>query len=404
MKHITELEHVDLSGRTCIVRVDYNVPVVDGIVVDDFRIRSSFETIMYLKNKGAHIILMSHIENKEHPSLLAVSNHINQQFINGAYPFATFFCNDLPQAFIKNDLYISGEDLHMQLKDIQEDLEKHQILLFENLRTVPGEKKNDQKFIDILAQLGDVYVNEAFSVSHREHASVVGLPQVIHNHYAGFGLIQEIEKLEQGLHPTHPFIFILGGAKFETKLPLIEKFINSADKVIIGGALYNDILKAKGFGIGASLVSSSEVHLDAVVHNPKLLIPQNVIVKNALGTISTVNIDQVAPTDMIVDIGPDLIVQLRTYLESLPSDTNVKPCILWNGPMGLYEQGYTEQTIAIAQLISEKQITTLVGGGDTAAAIASLGEVHPSIYISTGGGAMIEYMLHETLPGIEVLA
>lgn len=403
MIYITDLEHADISGKTALVRVDYNVPVVDGVVVDDFRIRSSFKTINFLREKGAHIILISHIENKEHPSLLPISNHINQNFIDGLYPFSVLFCNDLPLSFYKNNTYIQGNELESHIVQINKDLERHQILLFENLRSIPGEKNNDTDFSKILAKLADFYVNEAFSVSHRAHSSVVGVPQLIPHHYAGYGMMKEVEHLKQGLSPSHPFVFILGGAKFATKLPLIEKFMDRADKVIIGGALFNDILKAKGYEVGKSLVSDIPIDLKGVIQNPKLIIPSNVIVKSETQEVSKIDIQNVSSGDLIVDLGPNIIEQLKSYFDNFAQRSDSKPFVLWNGPMGLYEQGYTEQTIGIAELIDQKNIQTLVGGGDTVAAISVLANTNPNIYISTGGGAMIEFLLKETLVGIEAL-
>ncbi len=402
MKLISQINPSELSGKTVIVRVDYNVPVIDGKVIDDFRIKSSFETISFLIKAGAKIILISHIENKQKASLDAVAAHINNIHASNPaeYPFAVNFMPDMPARLFVDDAYVSPENAASIKAEIMSLGDS--IVLFENLRVVPGEKENDPAFAKILASFADFYINDAFSVSHRAHASVTGLPALL-PHAAGFQLEKEISFLKKGLHPTHPFLFVLGGAKFETKLPLIEKFMQSADKVIVGGALFNDIMKAKGLSVGTSLVSDVEVSLSSIINSPKLIIPKDVIVKNTDGQIRTVATDMVGGNESVLDIGPDLIAEVTKFFDECDA-SGQKPFVLWNGPMGNYEIGFKEQTIALAKLLSDRGIESLLGGGDTTAAIAEIDNVNPSVYISTGGGAMIEFLQNETLPGIDALA
>lgn len=411
MKKITDFSADIFNGKTAVVRVDYNVPVVDGKVLDDARIRASFQTIQFLREHGASVILISHIENKQDPSLKPIAIHLQELFKTGVINFEVIFHADLQMALSQPKSVYAQEDQSGQ----------KQVHLFENLRSDEGEKNNDPVFAKRLADLADIYINEAFPVCHREHASVVALPGLFpQTHMAGFTLINEIAHIEKGLHPTRPFLFLLGGAKFETKLPLIEKFLAKADKVVIGGALFNDVLKAKGYEVGKSLVSEGGVDIGHVIEHPALLIPEDVqvittkdeknakepeSVKDTEGVRQNKHIDAIGHEDMIVDIGTSLVDSLKTYIRDCKAEGK-DVFVLWNGPMGLYEKGYTDCTKGLAELFISEGLKGLVGGGDTSAAIADVAGVSASgshMYVSTGGGAMIEYLMNETLPGIEAL-
>lgn len=252
-----------------------------------------------------------------------------------------------------------------------------------------------------------MYINDAFAVSHRAHSSVVGLPLLFSNaRYGGLQLAEELTHLEIASKPPHPFVFILGGAKFETKLPLIQKF-NQADHVLLGGALLNDILKAKGLNVGKSLVSgdSSAFDISEIIKNKNLIIPEDVVVLLSDGTTAIKNIENVGSEDMIMDVGPSMTKKLDEVLKDAKF-------VLWNGPMGNYEKGFKDQTIDMAKSIarvcldSDSNVQAVLGGGDTTAAVAELGleaKDGSRMFISTGGGAMLEYLLNETLPGVEAL-
>lgn len=386
-----------LKSKTVLVRCDFNVPVKeDGSVIDDLRIRKTLPTIAYLRDAGAKIVLVSHIEGKAAKlsggvdSLEPVANHINSKY-------AAEFGGSLH--FIKDFLAPATADFVMGMND-------GEVVLFENLRADAGEKSNSTEFAEKLGALADVYVNDAFAVSHRAHASVVALPSLpkfADAKYAGIQLMQEITRLEVAFQPPHPFVFILGGAKFETKLPLIEKFMTgerAADYVFIGGALLNDVLKAKGLPVGKSLVAKNPIDLSAIVSNPKLVVPTDVVVKNAdTGEVSIKKVEDVSPEDIIADVGPSLAEMLMERLSGAQF-------ILWNGPMGNYEEGFKDQTIAMAKIVATSGIDAALGGGDTTAAVAELGleeEKAASLFVSTGGGAMLEYLQNESLPGAEAL-
>jgi phosphoglycerate kinase len=350
MKNISEV--TSLEGVRVLVRLDLNVPIdTNGNITDDFRIRKSLPLVKYLLEKKAKIILISHIETKDKPTLEPVAKYINKLGIK---------CH-----FEKNYKKVISSSESLQL--------------LENLREHEGEKKNDKKFARELASLADTYVNEAFSVSHRQHASVCAITEFLPS-YSGFQFKNEVDNLSQMFNPDHPFLFILGGAKFETKLPLVDKFINIADKVFIGGALANDFFKAQGQDIGDSLVSDPAPDLSQYIGSSKLLLP----------------IDHVLNGTSIVDAG------LKT-IDLLKSEISKAKCVLWNGPVGAYELGYKQATISIAKILAEANVKTFVGGGDTLAAIAELKLEDSFTFVSTGGGAMLDFLAKGTLPGIEAL-
>lgn len=372
MKTLSLIPH--LEGVKVLVRVDFNVPIQNGKVTDDYRVKSALPTIEFLRKKGAKIVLMSHLESADggNPSLEPVAKHL--ETLDGRV------------LFIKD---------YKTAHEVIEAGENGQCFLLENLRFFDGEKKNDPVFARQLASLADVYVNEAFSVSHREHASIVGVPKLIPA-YAGIQLEREVAALSKAFNPAHPFLFILGGAKFETKLPLLSKFLNIADIVFVGGALANDIFKAKGYEVGISLLSKGNIDLSDFAVNPKLIVPIDIMNQKKEAKPA----DQVSKEDKIMDSGPKTV-------ELLAEKIRAAKCILWNGPLGLYEDGYRGPTLELARLIaehSEKEgAESIVGGGDTLAAISTLGLEDKFTFISTGGGAMLDFLATGTLVGIEAL-
>jgi 3-phosphoglycerate kinase len=363
MKYLRDVEK--LSGVRVLVRVDFNVPVKDGKVLDDFRIRKILPTLAYLQSKKAKIILVSHIEpapwdKKEGKvSLDPVCLHLAKIGVR---------CT-----FLKN---------YRDAREAIEKLEDGEILLLENLRMNEGETKNDRNFARELASLADIYVNEAFAVSHRAHASVSAVTEFIPS-YGGLLFEQEIKHLSSAFNPDHPFLFILSGAKFETKLPLIEKFMGIADKVFVGGALANNFFKEMGKDIGTSLVSPQNFNLSRYFKNPKLLLP----------------VDSVWVDGAIYDAG-------EQTMKMLADEISKAKYILWNGPLGAYENGYKQPTLDLAHMIARATShgsKSILGGGDTLAAIAALGTENTYTFVSTGGGAMLEYLAKGTLPAVEAL-
>ncbi|MCX6719412.1 MAG: phosphoglycerate kinase [Candidatus Taylorbacteria bacterium] len=373
MKTIKDIQYFE--GVKVLMHPDLNVPIENGIVTNDYRIRMALPTIDFLCKRGAKVILIGHSESSDgsNGTLLPVSNEYSKLGI------ANIFIENIRNAnsVIENDLKNGG------------------VAMLENLRIVSeGEKKNDPKFAKELASLADIYVNDAFSVCHRKHASTVGVPKFLPS-YAGFQLEREILNLSKAFNAPHPFIFILGGAKFNTKLPLLQKFMDKTDSIFVGGALAHDLFKFKGYEVGTSLVSDVPVDLGAIAVSPKLILPIDVMTKDHRVKKS----DALLSTDCAYDAGPKTIEALKGKIASAKF-------ILWNGPVGMYEHGFTEGTEGIARMIADqtsKGAETIVGGGDTLAAIAKLGIEDKYSFVSTGGGAMLDYLAQGTLPGIDAL-
>ncbi len=372
MKTLTDIQH--LEGVKVLVRADFNVPIQKDAVVEDFRIRAAFPTIEFLRSRGAKVILISHLESADggNGSLQPVATKLKELGV--------------PVTFI--------EDMKKARLFIENELQNGECILLENVRFFEGEKNNDAQFAKELASLADLYVNEAFPASHREHASVVGVPNFIPG-YAGIQFEKEIAHLSKAFNPVHPFLFILGGAKFETKLPLLQKFMDTADSIFIGGALATDFFRTKGYEIGTSLVSKGNIDLTAYAASPKLILPIDIV--NKKGEVKPA--DGLSSDDVILDAGPQT-------LEILKEKIAAAKFILWNGPLGLYEDGYRAPTLDLARMIGEATgnwTETIVGGGDTLAAIATLGIADKFTFISTGGGAMLDFLAKGTLPAVEAL-
>ena len=361
----------DLEGKKVLLRLDLNVPIVDGSVRDDFRIKRVLPTLKFLKDARAKIIIVSHIDDDINATLLPVMKYLS------AFYTISKFVENISEAPAAVAMMRDGD-----------------IIMLENVRKDPGEVENNPKFAALLASLGDIYVNDAFAVCHREHASIVGVPRLIKS-YAGLLLQKEITSLSEAFNPPRPFFFALAGAKFDTKLPLVEKFLDIADYIFVGGALANDILKEKGYEVGRSKISKAHVNLNRLVMSPKLIIPSDVIVQNPYE--SGVRMDRdVAPGDIIVDAGPRTSAELADLLSDMKF-------ILWNGPFGDYEKGFSQSTIDFAQAVIDSGAKSIVGGGDTVAVIEKAGLLDKFYFVSTGGGAMIEFLANGTLPGIEAL-
>jgi phosphoglycerate kinase len=363
----------NVAGKRVLLRLDLNVPIQNGAVTDGFRIQQSLETVDFLRKAGAKIIIVAHLENKEQPSLDVVCKYAQKFF---------------PASFVKDPWGAEGAG-------VLANLANGQVVIVENIRNWAGEKKNDPDFAKQLAELADIYVNEAFSVAHREHASIVGVPKLLPS-YAGFNFEREVANLSRAFNPPHPYLFVLGGVKFETKAPLIKKFLGLADNVFVGGALSNDLFKTKGYEIGDSAHSDQDFGFAKMLSNPKLLLPVDVVVESITEEKISRKADQVLPGEQIFDDGAETIAELLPFIKQAKF-------ILWNGPLGKFETGYTEGTFALARAIAESRAETIVGGGDTLASIEQLKLSDKFTFISTGGGAMLDFLADGTLPGIEAL-
>ena len=372
MKSINELKN--LSGKKVIVRVDFNVPIKDGKVLDDFRIKKTIPTILYLQKNGAKIIMISHIGENEKESLLPVEKIINKYIKNFSFIKTSIFSNETE-------------------KKINE-MKKGEVFLLENLRAETGEVKNSPSFARALSRYGEIYINEAFSVSHREHASIVGVTKYLPG-YAGLQFISEVENLTKIFNPKHPFLFILGGAKFETKIPLIKKYLRMADNIFIGGAIANDFFKNRGYEIGESLVGPNNFQIPLLMKSKNLILPVDVkVIKKTKSRF--VNPTDVLIDEKIVDIGPKSISNLKDLLSKAEF-------VLWNGPLGEYENGFGGATEEVLKLIAKSKAYSVIGGGDTVSLITKLKIENKLGFVSTGGGATLDFLSKGTLPGIRVL-
>ncbi len=362
MRGIEQIKNI--KGKTVLLRVDFNVPVKNGIVENDFKIKKALPTINFLLKKGAKIILITHLGKDGSASLEPVL-----------------------QCFWE----ISK-------------LKKDQIEFFENVRKFQGEEKNDLVFAKKLASLGDIYVNDAFPASHREHASIVLLPKFLPS-YAGFQLEKEVKNLSRAFKkPKHPFLFILGGSKFSTKMPLIKKYLKLADQVFIGGALANDFLKAQGCEVGQSLVDDANYNIKNILKNKKLILPVDVVVKNttnsAIADFIVKKVSDVGKDEVILDIGSETVKNLALLIKK-------SKFILWNGPLGKYEEGGDKATKQVLEFVLESKAQIIIGGGDIVSVFSSLEprtyKLKPNFFVSTGGGATLDFLANGTLPGIKAL-
>lgn len=357
---LPSVKSINVKGKRVLLRVDFNVLFSDGKVEDLYRINRTLPTIEYLSRNGAKVIIISHLSVGKNGSLASVAEYLNSME------------KSFPLGFIKaTDLNLIAENLK-SMKD-------GDVAMLEDIRLHKEEENNDDNFAKKLSELGDIYINDAFSVSHRRHASIVGIPKYIPS-YAGFLFEEEVNGLQSAFSPEHPFFLLLGGVKAETKLGVIDKFLNIADKIFIGGALANNFLKAQGMNIGNSVLSEN-IPVEKYLNNEKIYFPSDVRKKD----------------ERIYDIGEKTIENLLGFIAEAKF-------ILWSGPMGNIEEGdFDKGTKIVAQAIANSKAKTIIGGGDTVAVINEMGILDKFTFVSTAGGAMLEFLATGALPGIEAL-
>lgn len=386
------LENIDLKNKKVIIRCDFNVPIKEGIIKDDNRIRESIPTINIVKEKGAKIILMSHlgrvetIEDKKGKSLEPIAKRLSE--------------------LLNQEVIFINETRGKKLEQAISNLKPGEILLMENTRfeDIEGKKesKNDPELGKYWSSLADFYINDAFGTAHRSHASNVGIASHLPS---CFGLLikKELDNLYPAINnPKRPLTVIIGGAKVSDKITVLENLINKADHILIGGGMAYTFLKAKGYNIGKSLLDEEKIDfcINLLNKTNKIVLPVDSLVAKEINEDAKVvvkdnnNFDE---NDIGLDIGPKTVEVFKKYLQESKT-------IIWNGPVGYFEiPAFAAGTKALAQIISELDVTSIVGGGDTASALINMGYKNKFTHISTGGGASLELLEGKELPGIKVI-
>jgi phosphoglycerate kinase len=390
---VRTIKHLHLRGKKALIRVDFNVPIKNGVIQDDTRMRASLPAIRYALEQGATVILMSHLgrpkgkPNSEY-SLRPVAAHL--------------------ETLLGKPVEFAEDCIGPKAKAAIEKAGPAGVVLLENLRFRPEEEKNDPEFAKSLAELGDVYINDAFGSAHRAHASTEGIVRFVKEAAAGLLMADEIEHLGRVLeNPDRPFVAILGGAKVSDKLEVIQNLIPRVDALLIGGAMAYTFFKARGVPIGKSLVEPEL--LDAARNIEGLAKERGLRLELPVDHVVAPKLEAGVPTETLrvgdeqigdrmgLDIGPETV---KTYREVL---ANAKT-VVWNGPMGVFEiDAFATGTIEIAKAVAAVKGTTVIGGGDSIAAVAKAGVSDRITHISTGGGASLEFLGGRSLPGVEAL-
>uniref|UniRef100_A0A832GLQ8 Phosphoglycerate kinase n=1 Tax=Caldimicrobium thiodismutans TaxID=1653476 RepID=A0A832GLQ8_9BACT len=382
------IRDIVLKGKKVFLRVDFNVPLEKGVILDDTRIVEALPTIEYALNSGAKVILCSHLgrpKGKKVPEL-------------SLKPVYEYLKNKIksPVKFLEDPL---GEEAERALSQLQEG----EVLLLENIRFYEGETKNDPEFAKSLARFADVYINDAFSVCHRAHASVVGLPNLVKEKGIGFLTEKELKYLTRVMaKPERPFYAIVGGSKVSTKIGVLKNLLPKIDKLFIGGAMANTFLLALGYKVGTHQVEedylelAKEILREAKEQEVKIYLPVDVAIERE-GEVYEVSLDELTEEDKIYDLGEETVELFSSALEGAKT-------IIWNGPLGYFEKApFQVGTVAIARVVASSSAITIAGGGDTLSALKLAGVLHAFSHTSTAGGAFLEYLEGKELPGLAAL-
>ena len=388
------VKDVELSGKTVLVRADFNVPMDNGVITNDKRIKAALPTIQYILDQGAKVVLFSHLgrvkeeSDKEKLSLFPVAKRLSQ--------------------LIDADVLFVNETRGAELESAVEDLKSGEVLLVENTRfeDLDGKKesKNDPELGKYWASLGDVFVNDAFGTAHRAHASNVGISENVEA-VSGFLMEKEIEFIGNAVdEPERPFVAILGGAKVSDKITVIERLLEKADKILIGGGMANTFVRALGHDTGKSLVEEDNLNLAKSLiekGKDKLVLPIDLVVAKEFSNDSefrTVDLDGIEADEMALDIGEKTVELFNDVLKDAKT-------VVWNGPMGVFEmENFAQGTIKVCESLANlENAITIIGGGDSATAAEDLGFADKFSHVSTGGGASLEYLEGKVLPGLNAI-
>jgi len=390
------VEDLDLKGKRVLMRVDFNVPLENGKVANDKRIRAALPTIKYITNAGGKLILMSHLGRPKGRRVPELSLEP---------------CVAVLDALLGKKVEFVDDCIGKTVEAAVEKLGEGDILLLENLRYYKEETDNDPNFAAKLARLGDVYVNDAFGTAHRAHASTEGVTDHMSQCAAGYLLMKELDYLGGVLsNPVKPFVAILGGAKISGKIDIISNLLPKVDHIIIGGGMAYTFFKAQGKEIGKSLLEADKIDLAKELlaqGGEKIILPVDCMVSKSfdfdgrqVGGLNKVAADAIPADEFSLDIGPESIAKFRSIVRAAKT-------VVWNGPMGVFEiEDTAKGTYAIAKALAEataKGATTVIGGGDSASAINKAGVADKVSHVSTGGGASLEFMEGKVLPGVAAL-
>jgi phosphoglycerate kinase len=389
---LESLDKLSLDGRRALVRVDFNTPIKDGVVTDDTRIRAALPTIKYLRNRGARVVLISHLGRpKKGPE---------PKYSLGPVVRALEKLLGAPVTFLPDPL--SAEAVQTTKR-----LPRGSVAVAENTRFFPGEEENNTHLAEKFAALGDLYVNDAFGSAHRAHASTEAIARILKPAVSGFLMERELRYLGEALHnPKRPFVAVLGGAKISGKIDLIEALLPKVDEILLGGAMACTFFAAMGLEVGKSLVEPDRVNLARDLMSKagkKLVLPSGAVIAQELAPgveTRTVRRDQIPPGWAVYDIDPETEKSFGTIIEQAGT-------VVWNGPMGVFETPpFDHGTLAIANSMAratENGAITVIGGGDSAAAVAQAGLSGKITHVSTGGGASLEFLEGKELPGVAAL-
>ncbi len=379
------IKDFDLKGKRVFIRVDFNVPMENGKITDDTRIVEALPTIEYALKSGGKVILCSHLGRPKGKRIPELSLKPVFEYLKEKLAVPLYFVEDITEESVKK---------------IDSEVREGEVVLLENIRYYEGENKNDPEFSKILASMADVYINDAFSVCHRAHASVVGIAERVKEKGIGFLTEKELKFLNRVIgKPERPFYAIVGGSKVSTKIGILKNLLSKIDKLFIGGAMANTFLYAMGFNVGSSSVEKDYIEIaksilyEAHEQEVKIYLPVDAVVDRE-GKACCVKLNEIEDGDVIYDIGQDTVEYFAEALDGAKT-------VIWNGPLGYFEKKeFSVGTFSLARKVASLSALTVAGGGDTLAALKLAGVLTAFSHTSTAGGAFLEYLEGKSLPGL----